>query len=459
MMNMKKILCVITLLSVINVFRCVAVPSAELDDLISESSLWKNVPGEIMKSYKALGFQFVDGKKIAKSNHAELKFRGFKVWEARIYFESDALSSVELSVYNKGDAGNLSKAEFGKMMEALVANLTELTGSRGRTGKVSNDRANYYINRRLWQMDEIGIRLEWAFVNAHRSGRSMQPFRAEFVKVVLGRKKKSAISGLKKDRPDWARLISGRTLKVNLKQNSAGDIWVDNIPMVDQGQKGYCAAASAERVLRYYGWQGDQHEIAQLADTAAKGGTSLEGMIDALAVVGKRYHLNDKELLKTSRSRSFERGAFYNMIKLYNREAKSKKAAEIDYKNFCNMQGNTRVINSIRIYEAMDPTILKDSKVSQRQSYAKFQQNISNYVKQGVPLFWACFVGKYPETPDLGKNGAFGHVRLIIGINQKTEELIYSDSWGPRHALKRMPLSNAWAMTFGLTVLKPRDVR
>jgi hypothetical protein len=25
--------------------------------------------------------------------------------------------------------------------------------------------------------------------------------------------------------------------------------------------------------------------------------------------------------------------------------------------------------------------------------------------------------------------------------------------------LKRMPMDDAWAMTFGLTVLKPRDVR
>jgi hypothetical protein len=80
-------------------------------------------------------------------------------------------------------------------------------------------------------------------------------------------------------------------------------------------------------------------------------------------------------------------------------------------------------------------------------------------VKQGVPLFWACIVGKYPENPDLGKKGAFGHIRLIIGINTKEKEIIYSDSWGPRHALKRMSVEDAWAMTFGMSVLKPRDVR
>ncbi|MDA3923399.1 MAG: hypothetical protein PF904_01705 [Kiritimatiellae bacterium] len=108
---------------------------------------------------------------------------------------------------------------------------------------------------------------------------------------------------------------------------------------------------------------------------------------------------------------------------------------------------------------AADSAVLKDSKVKQHQDYRKFQQNILNYVRQGVPLFWACFVGKYPENPDLGINGTLGHIRLVIGINQKSKEVIYSDSWGPRHALKRMPMDDAWAMTFGLTVLKPRDVR
>ena len=51
---------------------------------------------------------------------------------------------------------------------------------------------------------------------------------------------------------------------------------------------------------------------------------------------------------------------------------------------------------------------------------------------------------------------AFGHMRLIVGYNQKTHEILYSDSWGPNHALKRMPETQAWAMTKGLLVLKPR---
>ncbi len=445
---------------VLALLRSSAQSVAELGSLLAEDALWKKNAEHFMGDFKTLGFQFVDGEKVAKSHHETLRFFDFRVWEARFYFESERIARVELSLYNKGDAGELTQDEFKKEVERLCARLSELTGSRGVTGKVSNDRANYYVNRRSWVSGQTGIQAEWAFVAAHRSNRSAQPFRAEFIKILLVPVKPSALSGQVSDRPDWASHVSGRTLLANVKRNSGGDLWVEGIPMVDQGQKGYCAAASAERVLRYYGWQGDQHEIAQLADTAAKGGTALEGMVDAVATVGKRYQLNDRALLKVDSSSNFEKSGFFEMIKLYNREAKTKKKAEIDYMSFCDVQpDNSKMIDMMAIFEAMEPETLKFSRLSQRQAYAKFQENIISYVKQGVPLFWACIVGKYPETPDLGANGAFGHIRLIIGFNQQTQEVIYSDSWGPQHALKRMPLDNAWAMTFGLTVLKPRDVR
>jgi hypothetical protein len=91
------------------------------------------------------------------------------------------------------------------------------------------------------------------------------------------------------------------------------------------------------------------------------------------------------------------------------------------------------------------------------QEFKKFLANVRSYVDSGVPLFWSCLVGIYPEVPDINSGGrAFGHMRLIIGYNSRTHEILYSDSWGPNHALKRMPEAQAWAMTKGLLVLKPR---
>ena len=440
---------------------CGAARADSLPDLlIASPELWSCDPAVFLQKYSSLRFAPVDGERVVKSNSTDITFRGFKVWETRVYFDGDNISRVELSLYNKGDAGDLKQDLFKKMIDDLCDSLTTLTGSRGVTGKVSNDRPNYYVNRRSWKIDDTGVQVEWAFVNAHRSNRIMQPFRAEFIKVLLAPARAGSISGKPEGRPDWAKRVSGRLLKPNVEQNSAGDIWVTGIPMVDQGQKGYCAAASAERVLRYYGWNGDQHEIAQLADTAAKGGTSLDGMIDAVEVVGKRFELTGKTLVEPGSDQNFEKSEFNRIIELYNREAKKSSATVIDFMNFCDiLPNNVRMINIMRIFEEMDAEVLKAARLSQSQDYKRFQQDIQNYITQGVPLFWACIVGKYPENPDLGRNGAFGHIRLIIGMNPRQNEIIYSDSWGPAHALKRMPMEDAWAMTFGMTVLKPRDVR
>ncbi|NNM27897.1 MAG: hypothetical protein HKO57_00115, partial [Akkermansiaceae bacterium] len=48
-----------------------------------------------------------------------------------------------------------------------------------------------------------------------------------------------------------------------------------------------------------------------------------------------------------------------------------------------------------------------------------------------------------------------GHMRLIIGYNARTSELIYSDSWGAGHGFKRMPTAHAFCMTNAIIVLPP----
>jgi hypothetical protein len=48
-----------------------------------------------------------------------------------------------------------------------------------------------------------------------------------------------------------------------------------------------------------------------------------------------------------------------------------------------------------------------------------------------------------------------GHMRLLIGYNSKTQELLYTDSWGKGHELKRMPAGQAWCMTMALYTMAP----
>ena len=47
-----------------------------------------------------------------------------------------------------------------------------------------------------------------------------------------------------------------------------------NIPMVDQGAKGYCVVASVQRLFEYYGISCDMHQLAQIAKSDPNSGTS-----------------------------------------------------------------------------------------------------------------------------------------------------------------------------------------
>ena len=61
-------------------------------------------------------------------------------------------------------------------------------------------------------------------------------------------------------------------------------------------------------------------------------------------------------------------------------------------------------------------------------------------------------VGVFPEK---GVREIGGHMRLIIGYNSETKEILYSDSWGRGHELKRWPLKYAYITSTGLYDVVP----
>jgi hypothetical protein len=429
----------------------------DLGDVFSDAAKWALAPDAFQGEYQALGFRFVDGKQTAMSNQKKLlKFLGQEVCEARVYFDASAVRRVELSVYNKGDAGAKDRETFEGLVEATKSKVSEYAKDTGMTGKTSNDRANYFVKRHQWVKKSPGIQLEWAYVDQHRSGGQNVAYGAEYIKVLMlpikagGGGVTALGSGMSASRPKNARAV-----KENVTRGPNGDVSIGNVPMVDQGQKGYCAAASSERVLRYYGLEVDQHQIAQLANTAAEGGTTLEGMAKAISKIGRQFQLDKKDLISPDTEGSFEKSDHVKLIDQYNAAAKKRKAPLIDWQTYT--QNHT--VDLVGIWKDMNPEILLAARSGQKQAMGQFSKSIKLYADQGVPLLWSCLVGMYPEEPPLGQEGAFGHVRLIIGYNDKAGEILYSDSWGPSHALKRLPLDKAWAMTKGLIVLKPRDVR
>ena len=69
-----------------------------------------------------------------------------------------------------------------------------------------------------------------------------------------------------------------RMLKERIAKRPNGDVILDQIPMVNQGPKGYCIPATFERYLRYVGVPADMYELAAAGGTECGGGSSFEAM-------------------------------------------------------------------------------------------------------------------------------------------------------------------------------------
>ncbi len=73
-----------------------------------------------------------------------------------------------------------------------------------------------------------------------------------------------------------------RRIAAAVKTGEGGHRYIGSIPMIDQGKKGYCAAATLARVLQFYGYPIDMHAMADLAETEGRDGTLRDEIIRAM---------------------------------------------------------------------------------------------------------------------------------------------------------------------------------
>lgn len=93
---------------------------------------------------------------------------------------------------------------------------------------------------------------------------------------------------------------------------------------------------------------------------------------------------------------------------------------------------------------------------SESRGYAnRFKTHIVKSINAGIPPAWVVILGKIKEKPPI-RQAAGSHMRLIVGYNNDTSEILYSDSWGRGHELKRMKREDAWTITLGLYTLEPQ---
>ncbi len=193
-----------------------------------------------------------------------------------------------------------------------------------------------------------------------------------------------------------------------------GDVILDDIPMVDQGPKGYCVPATWERVLRYMGIPADMYVLAMAGETGIGGGTSIRKISDGAGQLVRRHGRN----IRTRRAQINER----------------EIARYID-------QG-IPIIWTMFVVNELDSAINRRTRERQTVSdWDEWNDNLDTVRR---------------EARRIRTDPSQGHLCMIIGYNSRTGELAVSDSWGPAYAERWMTLEEAEAVSRGeFTIISP----
>ena len=455
----------------------------ELGEELSREEFWKSDPVLFVRKHAESGFEFSSDQRDGADSRQDggVTCFGLPVYESRISFGANGgIERVEMMLFSRGgtetmreikDAGGkkfrrreridktMSKDEFGQVLDKVRKQLTAPGSKQPQTVREAMGTSSARQRSQTWPKTKLPTRatLTW---NYEQKGKSEETFRPGFIRLAVDGPARLAISsssdnkGAKKSAT--AKGVKKTADNVIDESKGRGDVFVDNVPMVDQGQKGYCAAATAERVLRYYGLDIDEHQVAEAAGTSAEEGTDVLAMKNSIEAIGKRFRLGTVVCYG-----DFDKGidariaGLVDEVRVYNKMAKKLKKPEIAENVYMTRHGNSISYSPRALDEAMDPEVLKEMKVNgaQKSKFTKFKKDVHEQILKGIPLIWSVKLGVYPE-PGLLQEGGY-HMRLIIGYNDKKNEVLYTDSWGAGHELKRMPIEWAWTITRCTMYMKP----
>jgi hypothetical protein len=315
-----------------------------------------------------------------------------RVEEAVLEFEEGKLAQVYVSLYNRGDSGPISREEFDAKFKKSGQALIGVLGARPLEHRATAPSA-VKTTSWLWSTPHTLALLEY---NAEATTKKAA---AEFLRLRAAPvARRDQLLNIAEIGQSTTTLKRGDLLQF-VKKESNGDVMVTGIPMVDQGAKGYCVVASCERLFGYLNIPCDQHELASIAGSEADRGTSGAAFVEALKKINTRFKVRFKALLEKA------------------------------------------------------PLSRSDAKEARPDRFAKM---IQEQIDRGVPMLWALQLGLFPEEPNTALQAGGGHMRLIVGYNVPREEVLFSDSWGAGHELKRMKLKDALNATFGVYLVEPK---
>ena len=339
---------------------------------------------------------------------------GAMPYSVALYSSQDGLAtSMSIVFANKGDFGSTAgsaqdhfkggtTATEGTLTKAMdrdeqtvTQSITAVLGT-GKTEHYGEGKTRRKVTRWNWN--------GYAFLLSNEEG--------EYVSLAIVSSEAANAGGrttISKDADLKKRLLASVVKSAN------GDIHITEIPMVDQGPKGYCVPATFERGMRTMGLEADMYLLAMVGQSKAGGGTVVELLLENVRhqVLSKGRRIKEEEI---------------------------KQLRIQDIKRYIN-EGIPIMwrLCSVKEYnEAADKNTVARTKITDWKAHAT--EILTTHAKLA-------------ESPKPKSNR---HLCMIIGYNETTQEIAVSDSWGSRFELRWVPLPVAnWASSGSLFMILP----
>jgi len=187
-----------------------------------------------------------------------------------------------------------------------------------------------------------------------------------------------------------------------------GDVIIKDIPMINQGPKGYCVPATWARYFNYIGIPIDMYLLAMAGDTGVGGGTSIRTMVN---------NVN-------------------RLVEKHNRRMKyDKRRALIKYIDEYIDRG-VPIMWPVNV----DKEFYID-KINKRTEERKKVKDFDKWKEKLIPY--------NREAKNLSASYDGAHICMIIGYNKKTREIATSDSWGGKFNERWMTEKEIDAISMG----------
>jgi len=319
---------------------------------------------------------------------------GEAVYASVLYGGKEQVDSLSFVFLNQGDIP-IPNGRIDDDMLDEIADKIEASGMRvhdtiapvlGKPKRESLGRKE--LREKLWRWD-------W---NGHAIMLTMQEGKYAALRIMPSERA---------DRGGRVEKIKGVELRERMaacvERRDNGDVVIRNVPMIDQGPKGYCSPATWERYLRYMEIPVDMYLLALVANTGigSGGGTYSQDMINATSSI---ISSNGRKLIQI---------------------------------------GDQPTVRNVSKH--IDKGLPIMWRLMSTPSFQRVANN--NTAKRNGKQ-----IGPSGQTED---TSAGGHICLIVGYNKKTDEIAISDSWGARYTERWVPVEDMVDATNGeMNVIK-----